>query len=565
MLSLSADPTIAERQMHALIFYLTTFGYIDGDFDSSEREFVRSFVRELVVRRITDGMPDASMSLKRELTERFTTHFEEVFEVVDAHVAELFTEATTHEEDQDAFIHAKLKLRCFEIIEEFSPEDRDALLSTVERFILADGSVHPAEKKFRDELAVLLDEDLEIDGVDRDTLRPTARLSVESIAPPDASHVPVPLLEKVEEHYSADHEILARQADNDTRLIARVLRALGEQRDRGAGKLRGKKRVDEFAGEAPFLDGHVYVHPALPEGPGYELTVLGDLHGCYSCLKATLMQSRFFDRIKAYESDPTTHKKPLLVLLGDYIDRGRFSLNGVLRAVMELYVAAPEYVFPLRGNHEYYVEYDGSVYGGVKPAESINTLKPHLPSNVFRYYITLFESLPNMLIFEDILFVHAGIPRDRMIKQRWEDLSSLNDPDIRFQMMWSDPSSADVIPASFQELSARFPFGRLQAASFLNKIGCTTLIRGHEKVKSGFMVNQEGDGVTVMTLFSSGGATNADLPDKSSYRKVRPKAMTLTWKDGETRVMTWPIDYSVYNDPTRNRFFATSPEIKIRK
>jgi hypothetical protein len=36
------------------------------------------------------------------------------------------------------------------------------------------------------------------------------------------------------------------------------------QRAAGAGKLAGKQTVDELAGQAPFLDGHTYVHPVEP-------------------------------------------------------------------------------------------------------------------------------------------------------------------------------------------------------------------------------------------------------------------------------------------------------------
>src|SRR5204863_2474152 len=87
--------------------------------------------------------------------------------------------------------------------------------------------------------------------------------------------------------------------------------------------------------------------------------------------------------------------------------------------------------------------------------------------------------------FEKTMFVHGGIPRDRLTKERWKDLSSLNDPDLRFQMMWSDPSSADVIPADLQDKTNRFAFGRLQLRAFLQRIGCDTMIRGHEKVNAG--------------------------------------------------------------------------------
>ena len=30
-----------------------------------------------------------------------------------------------------------------------------------------------------------------------------------------------------------------------------------------------------------------------------ELIVLGDLHGCYACLKAALLQSEFIERVRA--------------------------------------------------------------------------------------------------------------------------------------------------------------------------------------------------------------------------------------------------------------------------
>ena len=149
---------------------------------------------------------------------------------------------------------------------------------------------------------------------------------------------------------------------------------------------------------------------------------------------------------------------------------------------MQLFLAAPEHVFPLRGNHEYYIEYRGRIYGGVKPAEAITPLIGHIPGEVFQQYMRMFEELPNMLFFDDLMFVHAGIPRDVDIKGKLVDLASLNDADLRFQMLWSDPSTADHIPDDLQAQNARFPFGRLQFEKFMNRIGCSMMVRGHEKI-----------------------------------------------------------------------------------
>ncbi len=95
-----------------------------------------------------------------------------------------------------------------------------------------------------------------------------------------------------------------------------------------------------------------------------------------------------------------------------------------------------------------------------------------MPPEVFAEYMKMFEEIPNMLFFDDIMFVHAGIPRDVDIKTRLVDLAALNDPDLRFQMLWSDPSTADYIPDDLQAQNARFPFGKLQFEAFMQKLGC---------------------------------------------------------------------------------------------
>jgi hypothetical protein len=229
---------------------------------------------------------------------------------------------------------------------------------------------------------------------------------------------------------------------------------------------------------------------------------------------------------------------------------------------MQLYLAMPEHVYMLRGNHEYYIEYGGRIYGGVKPAEAIHTLEGHMPKIMFEAYMNFFESIPNSLIFDQFFFVHAGIPRDSTFKERWRDLSTLNDPEIRFQMLWSDPSQADYIPKELQEQNARFPFGRVQFEQFMDHIGCATMVRGHEKILEGFKEVYPESDMHLLNLFSAGGADNGDLPEDSSYRAVTPMALTITIDGDENHVVPWPIDYQSFNHPDHNRFFATKPEIE---
>ncbi|PRP90324.1 diadenosine tetraphosphatase [Enhygromyxa salina] len=559
MIKLSLDPRIAEQQIEAIIFYLTTCGYIDNEFDLSEKAFVRAYLRKVVTERIDSRKSDElSPEARYEAIEREHEHYVEVFQQIDREVKELFTEAVADGEDVGEFVKAKLKLRAFEMFKDLDEQNREALLGVVDEFINADGVVHPEEVKFRNELAALLDQDPMVG--DEDVVGDEIELQQPiSIEPRTENH---PFFTSFEHHYSANPSKIRKQIDADVAVLDQAQAYWNKERERSLGKLASASSVDDFEfGAAPFLDGHVHVVP--PSDRDFEMIVLGDLHGCYSNLKAALMQADFMDKVKRFRADPANNPEIKLVLLGDYIDRGRFSYNGILRTVLKLFLTVPEHVYVLRGNHEYYIEYQGRVYGGVRPAEAINSLVNHVPDEIFERYLKFFDSMPNMLIHDRMLFVHAGIPRDALIRERWQGMSTLNDPDIRFQMLWSDPSRAEVIPEDLQAASARFPFGRKQFRSFMGKLGCNLLVRGHEKVNAGFKSVYRDDDIRLLTVFSAGGIDNDDIPPDSNYRDVRPMALTIKRTQGEITATPWAIDYSRYQSPELNAFKERAPEIDI--
>jgi hypothetical protein len=358
-----------------------------------------------------------------------------------------------------------------------------------------------------------------------------------------------------ERAYPREPGRFAKAADKDIALVQKVLATLEKQRAAGAGRLRGVKSFADFSGQAPFLDGHVYVLPPDPRRE-YELIVLGDLHGCYSCLKAALQQTDFLAKVQAHANDPENTPDTRLVLLGDYIDRGRFSYDGILRTVMRLFVTVPDAVYMLRGNHEYYIEHQGRILAPVRPAEGMMNLEGVASDAFFKEYMRLFEALPTSLAFDRTFFAHAGIPRHASLAEKWKDLSSLNDPDLRFEMMWSDPSDTEVVPDELQKAVARFGYGTQQFRSFLARIGCTVMVRGHERAVEGFRTTYDFPDATLLTLFSAGGATSLDLPETSNYREVTPMGLTIRWKGGVSRITPFAIDWSRYNDPARNRFLA---------
>src|SRR6267154_515407 len=109
MLTFSTDPDVAEQQMNAIIFYLTAFGYIDGEFDFTEKTFVRIYIRQLVTARAKMLMPDAEPKVRDEIIAKFVSHFHEVFENVVRQVANLFDEAVADGENVESFVYSKLK------------------------------------------------------------------------------------------------------------------------------------------------------------------------------------------------------------------------------------------------------------------------------------------------------------------------------------------------------------------------------------------------------------------------------------------------------------------------
>ncbi len=548
----SSDPAVAKKQMLTVVFLLTSFGHMDGKFSLAEKRVVQDKIAELVEQRMTEAIADPVA--RAAAIEKTTAQFQRVAAAIDREISALFTESVAEGESTEQFVYAKLTLRCYELLRPFDVDARSQLFEIIDELIAADGVAHPNEERLRDDVKRLLDHpiDLELEDVTEVVNRHIEIGAPEVLVPRVVDH---PFFTKEERPYPRDRDGFTKSAGQDIALVRKVMSTLAQQRAAGAGKLAGATSFADFAGRSPFLDGHVYVVPPNPRR-ACELIVLGDLHGSYSCLKAALLQTDFFGKVQAHVDDPVNAPDTRLVLLGDYIDRGRFSFDGVLRMAMRLFVTVPGSVHMLRGNHEYYLEHEGRVLAPVRPSEGMSGLAGVASDAYFREYMKLFEALPTSLAFDRFFFVHAGIPRDATLREKWKDLSSLNDPDVRFQMMWSDPSDTEVVPDELQQAAARFGFGTRQLRSFLARIGCSVLVRGHERVLDGFRNKSDHPDSTLFTLFSAGGSTNADIPDTSNYREVTPRGLILRWRDGVSRVSSFAIDYARYNDPAKNRFLA---------
>jgi hypothetical protein len=235
--------------------------------------------------------------------------------------------------------------------------------------------------------------------------------------------------------------------------------------------------------------------------------------------------------------------------------------------VLQLFLSMPDHVVVLRGNHEYFLSADDRVFSGVQPAEALASLSPHVPRELLEAYRILFEHMPTSFLFDRTLFVHGGVPRDDTFEAKYKDLSSLNDGELRFQMMWSDPVQTELVPVALQRQNPRFSFGTRQFRTFMERAGMHTLVRGHEKIDRGFEVVYDLGDRLLLNLFSAGGYDNPDLPVDASYRTVTPMAMTVSHDGGAAAATAtpWPIHYQPFNHAAHNGFHRQGPTLAFRE
>lgn len=534
-----ADPP----QLAAIVDLLLTIGYIDGQLHAGEAAFIRGYLDRLVehVGRPT-GQTDA---LKK--------HVDDCYARLESELAAIGAEVVAAGDRH--FMRTRLKVRAVSLFREFSPADQKVALELLDAVIHTDGDVSAQEQELHAELRSYFHAPPSLPAPSLLAPAPVTAAPLPTIEPPqvlplDASAPP--LLDSLEHGYAGDAAMLHTQLHADYNLVFGAIAAWERQRARGNGRLAGITDVEQLPPGTHILDERVYV--LRPDRPT-ELVVLGDLHGCYSCLKAALVQSRFVERVQQAQQDPAKHPDIKLVLLGDYIDRGRFGFEGVLRAALQLFVTFPEHVVLLRGNHELLVRHGEHILSAVNPAEALRALAERAPVELLEAYRHLFEHMPSSLVFERTLFVHGGIPREDTLAERFRDLSSLNDPVVRFEMMWGDPVATDHVPVALQRESARFNFGARQFAQFMAAVGCHTLIRGHEQVDSGFSTPFDLGHCRMHTVFSAGGHDNADLPSDSRYRSVTPMALGVRTSGGATQLVPWAIQYAPFCSAAHNGLY----------
>jgi protein phosphatase len=218
--------------------------------------------------------------------------------------------------------------------------------------------------------------------------------------------------------------------------------------------------------------------------------IIGDIHG------------NIFDllRILLYTGTPPQTR---LLFLGDYVDRGEFSVE-VMALLFSLMVLYPDHVFLLRGNHEF--ANINSIYGFAS-----EVMIQYNSRQVFDLMNEVFAWLPLVCVIDDVIFcVHGGISRH---VTSLHDIQKLTRPiydDDRqpvADLVWSDPHpDCQTYDQSARGMGAHF--GAKSLETFLGALGMRTLIRAHQCVSSGVSKFADDRLYTVFSCSTYEGQTN---------------------------------------------------------
>jgi len=211
------------------------------------------------------------------------------------------------------------------------------------------------------------------------------------------------------------------------------------------------------------------------------VTVVGDVHG------------QFFDLLELFEigGKPPCYN---YLFLGDYVDRGYYSLDCVLLLVA-LKVRYPDRISLTRGNHE--CRQITQVYGFYDEC-----LRVHGSANVWMHFTDLFDFLPLAALVDNCIFTpHGGLSPslDRIEHvQKLDRFVEIPHEGPICDLMWSDPD--DRYGWGISPRGAGYTFGQDITETYNHENGVQFIVRAHQLIMEGFQW-QHGDGV--LTLFSA--------------------------------------------------------------
>jgi hypothetical protein len=271
-----------------------------------------------------------------------------------------------------------------------------------------------------------------------------------------------------------------------------------------------------FFSDVGMISGD-YLNFQIPDN----LVVVGDLHGDFTSLKKIMYKINYYEYLKS-ESN-------ILIFLGDYIDRGKYSLE-VLLFLCSIKSMFPTNIFMLRGNHEAYHRFPFSSF------DFLNDLQNKFDDSGKTLYIDtmipFFDSLSGICEINGFsLLVHGGVPviQDNEFLRNYKfRMSNMNSDQELFQeILWNDPREFTDREWQVSNRGLGKYFGINTTMNWINHTKTKLIIRGHEPCM-GYKFNHNN---RVLTLFSS----------KDPYPKFESSYLEISKKQMEALELTLDI------------------------
>ncbi|KAG5357230.1 Serine/threonine-protein phosphatase 2B catalytic subunit [Yarrowia sp. C11] len=273
------------------------------------------------------------------------------------------------------------------------------------------------------------------------------------------------------------------------------------------------------------------------------ITICGDVHGQY------------YDLLKLFEVGGTPGPNTRYLFLGDYVDRGYFSVECVLY-LWSLKIHYPESIYLLRGNHE------------CRHLTEYFTFKLEC---VHKYGVDLYEAclasfctLPLAAIMNrQFLCVHGGLSPELHTLDDLRRIDRFREPPthgIMCDLLWADPCEdfgAEKGNEHFVHNSVRgcsFFYSYHAACAFLEANGLLSIIRAHEAQDAGYRMYRKTKSTgfpSVMTIFSAPNYLDA-YNNKAAVLKYENNVMNIRqfnssphpyWLPNFMNVFTWSMPF----------------------
>ena len=212
------------------------------------------------------------------------------------------------------------------------------------------------------------------------------------------------------------------------------------------------------------------------------LCICGDIHG------------QFYDLLRIFEILNYPPKTNYL-FLGDYVDRGKQSLETILLLLI-LKIKYPKNIYLLRGNHE--CEVVNRQYGFFDECKRRTSIK------IFKLFTNLFNVLPITALIENrILCMHGGLAyglkkvEELKILRRPTDIP---DEGILCDLVWSDPSEELPDCWGTNERGISYTFSKDVVREFCEKNDLDLICRAHQVVEEGYEFFSD---MRLVTIFSA--------------------------------------------------------------